>query len=83
MSGLEIDLIDIDNWARETDEEVEERIHHLRESFGEEAKALIEYFERLAEQTSVEEMQSEYRTEELLKEIEQFLKGKGEQKGGN
>lgn len=83
MSGLEVDLIDIDNWARETDEEVEERILHLRESFGEEAKALIEYFERLAEQTSVEEMQSEYRTEELLKEIEQFLKGKGEQKGGN
>jgi len=83
MTGLEIDLSDIDNWATETDKEVEERIEQLKRSFGEEATGLIEYFERLAEQTGAEEMQSEYRTDELLKEIERFLRGKGEQKGGN
>lgn len=83
MSGIEIDLSDIDNWARETDKEIEERIEQLRSSFGEEASGLIEYFERLAEQTSAEEMQSEYRTDELLAEIERFLRGRGEQKGGN
>lgn len=83
MSGLEVDLSDMDSWARETDEEIEGRIDHLKRSFGEEARGLIEYFERLAEQTSAEEMQSEYRTDELVKEIERFLRGKGEQKGGN
>jgi hypothetical protein len=83
MSGLEVDLSDMDNWAREMDEEVEEKIDLLKKSFGEEARALLDYFERLAEQTSAEEMQSEYRTDELLKEIERFLRGKGEQKGGN
>jgi len=83
MSGLEVDLGDLDKWARETDEEVEGRIDHLKRSFGEEARELIEYFERLAEQTSAEEMRSEYRTDELLKEIERFLRGKGQEKGGN
>ncbi len=83
MTGLEIDLGDLDSWARETDEEVAGRIDHLKKSFGNEASELIEYFDRLAEQTSAEEMQSEYKTDELLKEIERFLRGKGEEKGGN
>lgn len=83
MSGLEIDLSDLDNWAKETDEEVEERIDHLKRSFGEEARELIDYFDRLAEQTSAEEMQPEYRTDELMKEIELFLRGRDEEKGGN
>ena len=83
MSNLEIDLTDIDRWAKETGEEIEEKIYQLKESFGEEAKELIDYFARLAEQTSEEELGPEYKTEELLKEIERFLKDKGEQKGGN
>jgi len=83
MSGLEIDLGDLDKWARETDEEIEGRIAHLRRSFGEEARELIDYFDRLAEQTSAEEIESDYRTDELLKDIERFLRGKGEEKGGN
>lgn len=83
MTGLEIDMTDIDNWARERDAEIEERIAQLKMFSGEEAGGLIDYFERLAEQTSAEEMQQEYRTEDLLREIERFLKGKGEQKGGN
>jgi len=82
MSGLEIDLGDLDNWARETDEEIDGRLDHMRRTFGEEARELIEYFDRLAEQTSAEEM-SEYRTDELLKEIERFLRGKSQEKGGN
>ncbi len=83
MSGLEIDLTDMDRWAGETDEQVEEKIYQLKESFGEEARGLIDYFAQLAEQTSAEEIQPEYRTEELLKEIERFLRDKGEQKGGH
>ena len=83
MSNLEIDLTDIDSWARDTGEQIEEKIYYLKESFGEEAKELIDYFERLAEQTSEEEFGPEFKTEELLKEIERFLKDKGEQKGGN
>ena len=83
MSNLEIDLTDIDRWVKETVEEIEEKIYQLKESFGEEAKELIDYFARLAEQTSEEELGPEFKTEELLKEIERFLKDKGEQKGGN
>ncbi|MBA7474130.1 hypothetical protein ES707_09478 [subsurface metagenome] len=83
MSNLEIDLADIDRWVKETGEEIEEKIYQLKESFGEEAKELIDYFARLAEQTSEEELGPEFKTEELLKEIERFLKDKGEQKGGN
>ena len=83
MSGLKIDLTEMDRWASETDEEIEEKIDRLKKSFGEEARGLIDYFERLAEQTGAEEIQPEYKTEELLKEIERFLKDKGEQKGGN
>jgi hypothetical protein len=83
MSGLEIDMAEIDRWASETDEEIEGKIDSLKQSFGEEARGLIEYFERLAEQTNAEEIPPEYKTEELLKEIERFLRDKGEQKGGN
>lgn len=83
MSNLKIDLTDLDRWARETGEQLEEKINNLKESFGEEAKELIDYFTRLAEQTSEEELEPEYKTDELLKDIERFLKDKGEQKGGN
>jgi len=83
ISGLEIDLTDIDRWVSETDEEIEEKIDRLKQSFREEAGGLIEYFERLAEQTSTDEIQPEYKTEELFKEIERFLRDEGGQKGGN
>ena len=83
MADLEIDLTDIDRWAGETDAQIEEKIAQLKESFGEEARELIDYFARLAEQTSAEEIQPEYRTDELLKDIERFLRDKGEQKGGH
>jgi len=82
-TGLDINLEDIDQWVAETDEQIEERIRQLKESFGEEAQGLIEYFEQLAEQSTVEEGQTGYRSEELLKDIERFLKDQGEQRGGH
>jgi proteasome assembly chaperone (PAC2) family protein len=86
MTGLEIDMTEIDSWAKETDKEVEEKMAHLRESFRVEARELIDYFERLAEQSSDEEMQSDFKTDELVKDIERFLREKGDRgqdKGGN
>jgi proteasome assembly chaperone (PAC2) family protein len=83
ITGLELNLDDIDHWATETDEQIEEKINQLKESFGEEAQGLIEYFDQLAEQTTIEEGQSVYRSEELLKDIERFLKDQGEQRGGH
>ena len=83
MANLKIDLSDIDSWARETSAQIEEKIYHLKESFGEEAKELVDYFVRLAEQTGEDEIGPEFKTEELLIEIERFLKDKGEQKGSN
>lgn len=86
MTGLEIDMTEIDSWANETDKEVEEKMANLRESFSVEARELIDYFERLAEQSSEEEMQPEFKTDELVKDIERFLREKGDRgqdKGGN
>jgi len=86
MTGLEVDMNEIDSWTEETDREIEEKMAHLRESFSEEAKELIDYFERLAEQTGAEEMQPDYSTDELVKEIERFLREKGDKgqdKGGH
>ena len=86
MTGLEIDMTEIDSWAKETDREIEEKMAHLREFFRVEASELIDYFERLAAQKGGEEMQPDYSTDELVKEIERFLRekgDKGEDKGGH
>ncbi|MEA1958411.1 MAG: PAC2 family protein [Chloroflexota bacterium] len=79
ITGLEIDLSDMDTWVKESDDQIEEKIVQLKESFGEEASGLIDYFQRLAEQTTPEEQQPEY-SEELLQDIERFLKDQGDQK---
>ena len=81
ISGLQIDLADMDQWISESDKQIEQKITQLKESFGEEATGLLEYFERLAEQSTDEEQPPEQFTEELLKDIEHFLKDKGDQKG--
>lgn len=86
MTGLEIDMTEIDSWAKETDREIEEKMAHLRESFSVEASELIDYFERLAAQKGGGEMQPDYSTDELVKEVERFLRekgDKGEEKGGH
>ncbi len=81
MLALDIDLSEMDSWARKTDEEIETNIARLRESHGEEMKGLIEYFDRLKEQTS-QEVEEDFLADELLKEIEQFLRSR-EDKGEN
>ncbi len=82
LSGVQIDLSEIDEWAKRTDLEIEGHIERLKESYGEEIKGLIDYFEQLKGQASAEERETqlEYRTEELFKDIEQFLMGRGEPK---
>ena len=83
MTGLEVDMTEIDSWAEESDKEVEEKMAHLKEYFSVEASELIDYFERLSAQKGGEEMQSEYSTDELVKDIERFLREKGGEKEGN
>ena len=77
MTGLEIDMADIEKWAEQTDTQIEEKISQLKESFGEEAHGLIEYFDQLAEQTGSDDIHQEYRAEELHRDIERFLKDQG------
>jgi proteasome assembly chaperone (PAC2) family protein len=79
VSGLEIDIDDMDKWATEADKQIEEKINQLKDSFGEEASGLIDYFQRLAEQTASEEQLTEYPGDELLQDIERFLRDQGEQ----
>jgi proteasome assembly chaperone (PAC2) family protein len=83
ISDLEIDLADMDKWAKDADKQIEDKIMQLKESFGEEASGLIDYFQRLAEQTAGEEQLPEHPSDELLEDIERFLKDQGEQKGGH
>jgi len=86
MTGLEVDLTEIDGWAEETDREVEEKMAQLKRSFSDEAKELIEYYDRLAAQEGGHGVLPDYSTDELVKDIERFLKEKGEEredKGGN
>lgn len=80
MTGLEIDMSDIEKWSQDTDSQIEEKIQQLKESFGEEAQGLIDYFDQLAEQTGVDEIQQGYRAEELHRDIERFLKDQGDNK---
>jgi len=86
MTGLQVDLTEIDGWAKETDREVEEKMVQLKSSFSEEAKELIDYYDRLAALKGGEGLQGDFSTDELVKDIERFLKEKGEKgedKGGN
>lgn len=86
MTGLEVDLTEIESWAEETDREVEDKMAHLKEAFSGEARELIDYFERLSGEKSAADGQSDFSTEELVRDIERFLKEKGdegEDKGGH
>lgn len=78
--GIEIDFSDLDSWAKETEEEIAKNIAFLRETHGEEAKRLLDYFDQLKEQAEVQEP-LEMSTEELLREVERFLKGERRKEG--
>lgn len=86
MQGIELDMADLDEWATEAEAEIEKNIDFLREEHGEEAKKLLDYFDRLKEQAAaaVEAQEPpELSTEELLLEVERFLKGERRKEGGN
>lgn len=86
MTGLSVDLSEIDSWAKETDKEVEDKMAELKTSFQDEARELIDYYERLAEQKGGVDLQADFSSDELVKDIERFLRekgDKGEDKGGN
>ena len=87
LLAIEVDLSELDNWARNAEAEVEKNIEMLRESHGEEAKRLLDYFDRLKQQASAEEAAIqeplEFSTEELLGEVERFLKRTREEEEGN
>jgi hypothetical protein len=86
MLGVEIEVTELDNWGERIDQQMEENINQLVKLSGGGAKKLVDYFERLKQQASTEGTEAqglpEFKTEELLNEIEQFLKGKRE-KGDN
>jgi phosphoglycolate phosphatase-like HAD superfamily hydrolase len=80
---VEIDMTEIDDWVRKTDEEIEKNLLRLMTSQEEGARRLVEYFDRLKKQADVEEAREEMpqpEADELLKEIERFLKGQGGEK---
>ena len=87
LLAIEVDLSELDNWARNAEAEIEKNIEMLRESHGEEAKRLLDYFDRLKQQASAEEAELqeplEFSTEELLGEVERFLKRTREDEEGN
>ena len=76
LLGIELDLAEIDDWARQAEEEIGRNIESLRESHAEEAQRLLDYFDRLEQASAEEEIQEplEFSTEELLVEVERFLK---------
>ncbi len=76
LLGIELDLAGLDDWARQTEEEVGRNIEGLRQSHAEEAKRLLDYFDRLEQASTEEEIQEplELSSEELLAEVERFLK---------
>ena len=85
LLGIEIDTSGLEQWAQRTEEEMERNIEALRESHAEEAGRLLDYFDQLREQASVEEAELQgslgLSTEELLSDVERFLKR--ERKEGN
>ncbi len=83
LLDIEVDLAGLDDWARREEEEIEGNIEALRESHAEEAKRLLDYFDQLKAASAEEEIREplELSTEELLAEVERFLKRK--RKEGN
>jgi predicted ATP-grasp superfamily ATP-dependent carboligase len=78
LLNIEVDMSGLDEWARRTGEEMEKNMEVLRESHGEEARRLLDYFDQLREQASAEQADihdsAEFSTEQLLSDVERFLK---------
>lgn len=76
LLGIELDLAELDEWAKREEEEMGRNIAALRESHAEEAKRLLDYFDQLEQASAEEGIQEllELSTEELLGDVERFLK---------
>jgi proteasome assembly chaperone (PAC2) family protein len=70
--NLEVDLSGFDEWIYKVDKEMDGIIDRFTETHDEESKWLLDYFENL-KKTSEDTEIDQYRNEELLREIEQFL----------
>lgn len=85
--NVTVDVAELDEWIRKADEEVEQHIQELMAFLGEgeEAKRIAEYFERLKELADTEEAALEEspgdNLQELLAEVERFLRRQGRGKG--
>ncbi len=83
---IELDMKEINDWGKKTDQEIEQDIERLRQSAGEEATGFVDYLEQLKETSAAEaefEAPTGHTSEELFKQIEQFLKKRREQKEDN
>jgi proteasome assembly chaperone (PAC2) family protein len=83
MLDLEVDLSGLDDWIKKMDDEMEGIIARFTESYGEEAKWLVDYFERLKQASEEEAELGDYGNEELLREIEQFLRRERKEEEGH
>jgi hypothetical protein len=83
MLEIEIDMSELDEWAEQTDEQLEQMVTTFQQSLGEGAERIINYFETIKQSAAEAESEQlpEFSTEELLKEVERFLR-RG-QKGEN
>ena len=83
LLNIEVDTSGLDEWARKTEEEMEKNMEVLRESHGEEARRLLDYFDQLKEQASAEQAEFhdsvEFSAEQLLSDVERFLKREREE----
>ena len=79
LLNISIDMTRLDDMIKQSDEDMERNIFRLMISHAEEAKDLINYLEQLKAQAQEETEETEGLpefNEELLKEVERFLKGK-------
>lgn len=81
LLDIEVDLAGLEEWAGRAEEEIEGNIQALRESHAEEASRLLDYFDQLKQASAEEEIREplEISTEELLAEVERFLRRKREE----
>lgn len=78
--NITLDMNEMDQWVGKMDDEIEKNIFQLMASYGDEAQKLVDYFDHLKEQAGGEEEETEpeglgeVSNEDLLREVEKFLK---------
>jgi hypothetical protein len=79
IAGIDVDLSDLDEQAKQTDEEVDKLAFRLMVSQEGWAKMFLNYLEQLRQNVSVGDVDES--TGDLLKDVEKFLKGEHGQGG--